>query len=1155
MEPLRVHLLGEFRVYRGGERLDLPTKPIKSLFAYLVTHRQRGFPPELLAGTFWGEASEEKARDSLNTALSVLRRAIPNSIITEYGNIRFNPELRCWLDLEEFERKLKESRGLERPGDRMKCLQRAVQLYQGDFMEGFYDDWVLLEQERLRELYLEALKGLVDCHKALKEYGQAIECCQMILKNSPLREEAHRELIYLYYLSGDRDAALLQYRECCKVLKKELGVEPLPETRALYEEIRERAELLISDRLSRARLLLARYPELGAPFVGRAEELAKLIARWERAKAGRGGLVLIGGEAGAGKTRLVQELLGLITKEEASVLIGRCSRPGPGAGTELPYQPLSEALRGYLPKVDPAQLEGMKPLWLAEVAKLVPELGELVKLPEGLTRRPQPEGEEQWRLTIALTEFLLALSEEAWPEAKPEARPLLIFLDDLHQADESTLRYLHYLAHHLLGKRILLLGTYRTEELGGALAELISRLHPQGLLERMSLGRLSREEAATLIREMLKLEGEEEFIEKIYQETEGNPFFIIELLKALIEGGALYFEEGMWRTPLAEVSEAHIPPTVRELISQRLRRLSPRGRKLLELAAVAGQEVELEVLAGANGSLEGELAEILEELTGSYLLQETERGCRFSHELIRQVVYEGLGPLKRQRLHLRVGEALESADPQRIKELAHHFYHGRRWERAFVYLMEAAAQAERVYALKEALACLGKAEEALSRMGLARPQFQEREFELLVHQVDIQGILGRRAEQEEGITRLFALAQALGDEAKLAQVHRRKAELCLVQGQYQGARREAEEELAITRRLGDKMGQALALKDLGAAYGYLGDYNCALEHFEPAVELMRELQDRRGEATALGNCGLAYYYLGRYEQALATLESARRLSAQAGDKQGEGKLLNNLGAVHWRLGDYPQALEAFTEAHKLAEEIGDRRGELDALGNIGALYIKLGRYDQAKELQERVLRSRRELGDRRGEGLSLYSLGIIARCVGRADRALEYLHQALEICRDTGDKRREAVTLNELGFTYHLLGEEEEALEQLERAAELSAGLKDPVIEIENLAYRSMVHLALGEAEAALECSKRAVALLEAGGSAEYPQMIYFNHSQVLAALGLAEGAREYLKKAHDEVLRRADRIGDRAMKDDFLGNVMVNREVVARWLREGKAN
>lgn len=1135
MGPLRIHLLGEFRVYRGEGRIDLPTKKTESLLAYLVTHRHRGFPPELLAGTFWGEKSEAKARASLYSALSAIRQALPDTIVMEYGNIQFNPGTSYWLDVEEFERELVEGRRSRRPEAKVRHLERAVRLYQGDFMEGFYDDWSVLEQERLRELYLDALQELAQCYKALKEYGRAIDCYKMVLARSPLREEAHRELMYLYYILGERAKALLQYERCAKVLKEELEVEPLPETRALYEEIQMQARAESLDRLARAKLLLARYPELSAPFIGRAEELARLVARWEEAKEGRGGLVLIAGEAGVGKTRLVHEFLGLARREGAIVLIGQCSRPGGGPG--FPYQPLREALKNYLPEVDPARLQQMKPLWLAEVAKLIPELSELVRPPLPL----QPE--EQWRLTIALTEFLTALTEGAGPGAG--AKPLLILLDDLHQADESTIRYLHYLAHHLQGKRILLLGTYRTEEMPRPLEELIGQLQPRGLLERLSLGRLSREEAATLIRQMLNLAGEEEFIEKIYLETGGNPFFIIELLKALIEGGALCIEGGRWRTPSGKAIEAHIPRTVRELISARLRRLSQRGRELLGLVAISSQELDLEVLAHVNGLEEGDLVEAIAELTRAHFLEEREGGYRFSHELVRQAVYDSLGPLKRRRLHLRLGEALESAAPHMVEELAYHFYQGRRWERALAYLMEAAARAERAYALGEALNYLDMAGEALRRL---RTQGREeellaREFELLRRQVRIYGILGRREEQEAGIEQLFSLAEELGDEAKLAEAHRQRAELLLSQGQFQEARIEAEKELAIRMELRDKRGEALCLRDLAAASTHLGDYPGALEHCERAIKLMREVGNSRGEAAALGDLGLIYWYLGRYEQARAALERAHKLNEQAGDKQAQGRLLNNLGALHWRLGDYTRALEAFTSARRLAEEAGDRRGELNALGNIGALWASLGRYEEAKGLQERALSGRREIGDRRGEALSLYNLGIAERSLGRPSQAVQYLNEALEVCWATSDRRREAVARNELGFTFLAMGKGEEALEQLRQAEAINSQLKDLVVETENLTYRSLVHLLRGEAGAALECSSRAVALLEAGVSPEAPQLVYFAHFKVLAARGLKAEARSYLEKAAAEVHKRANNLEDRGLKESFL-NSGVNREI-----------
>ncbi|MCR4403752.1 MAG: tetratricopeptide repeat protein [Candidatus Acetothermia bacterium] len=1143
---MRIYLLGELRVYAGEERIALPTKPIKALFAYLVTHRERGYPPEMLAGTFWGEASEERARASLNNALSALRRALSGSIVVEYGNLRFNSKIECWLDVAEFEERLRESRGLKRPEERLGPLRRAVELYRGDFLEGFYDDWAIVEQERLRELYLQALRELVGCHRALKEYSRAIECCRKILALSPLREEIHRELMYLHYTLGDRNAALLQYQECYKVLKEELKVKPLPETKALYEEIREQAELagleLISDRLARAKLLLARYPELRAPFIGRAEELARLVATWERAKAGQGSLLLIAGEAGAGKTRLVREFLGLISREEPSVLIGNCYRPGTGPG--LPYQPLREALRDYLPRVDPARLKRVRSSWLEEVAKLVPELSDLarVPVPERLPVPLQPE--EQWRLTIALTQSLIALAEAT----QPEPRPLLLVLDDLHQADESTIQYLDYLAHHLPRERILLLGTYRTEEVPRPLEELIAQLQPRGLLEQVSLGRLSQEEAASLIRQMLNLSGEEEFIEKVYLETGGNPLFIIELMKSLIEGGALSIEEGQWRIPSAGAIEAHIPPTIRELVSVRLRRLSHQRRELLGLAAVSGQELDLEVLARVDGLKESELAEAIEELTDAHFLEEREGSYRFSHELVRQAVYDSLGPLKRRRLHLQLGEALELAAPHRVEELGHHFYQGQRWERAFAYLMEAAGRAERTYALGEALSYLDMAGEALHRLRPQgrgeRVQLLAREFELLQRRARICGTLGRRKEQEAGIRRLFSLAEELGDEAKLAEAQHQHVELLLSQGEFQEARIEAEKELAIRIKLGDKRGEALCLRCLTAVCTHIADYPSALEHCKRSMEVFRELGDSRGEAAALGDSGLIYWYLGQYEQAGAALERAHTLSGEAGDRQAQGRLLNNLGAFRWRLGDYTRALEAFTSASQLAQEAGDRRGELNALGNIAALWASLGRYEEAKDLQEQALSGRREIRDRRGEALSLYNLGIVERSLGRPTRAIRYLNDSLEICCATDDRRREAVARNELGFTYLSIGRTEEALEQLRQAKAINSRLNDSVVEVENLAYCSLAHLFRGEAETALECSARAVALLEAGVIPEAPQLVYFAHSKALAARGVKAAAASYLEKAAAEVHKRADNLKDSRLRESFL-NSGVNREIV----------
>ncbi|HIC95677.1 TPA: hypothetical protein EYP12_03490, partial [Candidatus Bipolaricaulota bacterium] len=381
---------------------------------------------------------------------------------------------------------------------------------------------------------------------------------------------------------------------------------------------------------------------------------------------------VIDGEAGAGKTRLVQELASYVTGRGGLALIGSCHATSEG----LPYQPLIEALRNYLSQASVERLRQLPSLWLAEVAKLIPELGELLDISPNPPLSPD---QEKNRLFTGLTEFIGSISQD---------KPMLLFLDDLHWVDRATLRYLSYLAHYIPQERILVVGTYRTEEVdeGHSLAELIGQLYPKGLMARLTLKGLAKEEVANLLKGMLGLKAkEEEFSQRIFKETEGNPFFVVELVKSLIEGGVLYPEGEGWHILSGEIIADYVPATVREVIRARLRRVSQRGRELLSLAAVAGREFDLEVLSAADG-YEEELLEIMDELLQAHLVLERDQGYEFGHELIRQVVYEGLSSAKRRNLHLRIGRAMESVYAQQIDEvageLAQHFYQAERWQKA-----------------------------------------------------------------------------------------------------------------------------------------------------------------------------------------------------------------------------------------------------------------------------------------------------------------------------------------------------------------------------------------------------------------------------------------------------------------------------------------
>lgn len=1108
MESLKIHLLGEFRVYRGEERIDLLTKPIKSLFAYLVTHRDRGYPPELLAGTFWGDYSEEKARDSLNNALSVLRRTLPEgSITTEYGIIRFKREIDYWLDVEDFEQGIRKCKGLEKPEGKVDWLQEAVRLYRGDFMEGFYDDWCLLEQERLRELYLEALKELADCHKALKEYDRAIDCCRRILEISPLREELHRELMYLYFISGDRTAALLQYERCREVLVKELKIEPLPETKALYKEIQWQAnpERLrrISASARRTEFLLSGYTELGAPFVGRDQEFGELLAQWQLAGKGKGNVVFIEGEAGIGKSRLARELINFITERESLALIGRCSR----AERSLPYQPLISALRQALARMGIDRLRKVPPLWLGEVVRLLPEVGEM--LPEVQPNPSLPPEQERSRLFEGLNQFIFALSQD---------NPLVLFIDDLHWADNSTLQYLHYLARRMPREQILLLGTYRSEEVDEthSLSELIEQLHPRGSLVHISLEGLNPQEAALLVRRMLQLEKGAEFVADLYRETEGNPFFIVELIKSLIGGGALYLEEGQWQPPPPEEVEAHIPAAVRELVSARLRRVSPRGQKLLELAAVAIREVKLELLASINSLAEDELLHALEELKAAHLLWETDQGCRYCHEIFRQVVYEGIGPARRRRLHRLFGQALEAARGTRgdevIGELSYHFSQAKEHRRALAYLLKGAERARKAYAFREATAVLGQAlrlMEEIEAEEIDKRDLWERRFCALSERVELHSLLGERKEEAEGIEELYELAHRLRDDEKLSEVHHKRSKLYQATGRYPQALEAGLQGLELKRTLKDRHGEAAALIAVGAAHQSLGEHERALEYYAKSHALYEQIGDKLGEAQAATEIGLVYRHLGKYSQALREIESALMTYRKVDERFQEAYVLAAIGLIEGILGRYDCALKYYRGSLRIRQEIGDRRGEGAVLNNRGSTYWRMERYDEALGYFQAALRMWEEVGYRRGEEATLNNLGTVQADLGRYEEALDLFGRAGEINRKTGSMD----------------------------------------MEVENLSRRSVALLHLGRRAEALKSSNRAVELLRERKIAN-PHEVYFRHYRLLAELE-QERAKEYLERAYEAMMEIADRIEEGEWRRSFLSNVSVNRVIAEAWERQ----
>ncbi len=678
---LSIRLFGcpEFRL--DDTRLPpLATQKTQSLLAYLILNRQRPHPREELAALFWGDRDDVHARHSLATALWRIRRLLgEDCLLTDAASVQFNPGASFWLDVAEFETHLNHSHSAPDEQHAADSLRQAVALYRDNLLEGYYDDWCIEERYRLEGRYLDALNRLVVWHETQGNAGEVLDCAQKYIAHDPLAETIHLALIRALAALGDLAGARRQWQRCCETRQQELHLPPSPEMLAQAEEILGAWFMIPLPAESRhAGTPLHRGGLERPPFVGRAPEMAALHARWEQAAQGQGGIVLIGGTAGVGKTRLLEEFTAAVRWHGGIVAHAHCYEPE----RMLPYQPLVALLRDLTLQEERIALT--LPDWARrELSRLIPDLGAPSIRHEFSSDRLQPE--QQGILFHAMAAFIHQFALQA---------PLLIVFEDLHWATDSVLAALHYLVRHTAALRVLCLGTFRTEEVGEAhpLAAMATQLARDGLAQHLALEPLSVEALAELVRRAFKADAEAEFVNRLYAHTEGNAFFTIETLRSLAE------------TPLPE-GALPVPDNVRALIASRLGHLSAAAREWITYAAVAGRAFDFDLVCRARRVDEDAALEAVDELLQRGLLREGSgllgRDYEFVHHLVQEVTYTSIHNRRRRRLHRLTGEAMEDLygdQPAVAGVLAHHFDIGGDAEKALYYHGLAAQQAAAEFA-------------------------------------------------------------------------------------------------------------------------------------------------------------------------------------------------------------------------------------------------------------------------------------------------------------------------------------------------------------------------------------------------------------------------------------------------------------------------
>jgi oligopeptide transport system substrate-binding protein len=729
VHDLKFYFLGPLMIEHSGHSLvKPPTIKSQSLLAYLVLHRKQPTPRESLAGLFWGDRDERKARRSLATALWHIRACFGEEdvLVSDNFSVQINPQNALWVDAEEFE-------VLASKDDR-QSLQSAAHLYKGMFLEGFYDDWVINQRYHLESLYLQDLNRLMLIQETSGDYAEVLSTALKLLQSDFLHEGAIRTAMRAYCREGQRNYAIELYHHAEKALKSELNTLPEKETRVLFHAIMDgklKTEVLQTDSLPQEPLI-STQPHAQQPLemtfrgslAGRTEEMSQLIQSWKATLAGENCLFLIEGEAGVGKTRLVEEFAGRIQQQGAWVLPGRCY----AFERLLSYQPVIEALSTLRTALHTQELKDFPVRLLKEVGRLIPGLLEDIEV----AGEPMIDGQlgEQERLFDGLAAFLTRISAQ---------RPLLIVLEDLQWVSESTLSLLHYLVRHLAGKKVMLLGTFRPEDLDAQskLLELRFQLDKNGFVKSLRLMPLSETAVTGYIQEISGI-GKEiiPLARQLHRATEGNPFFLMEIMKALFAGEVLRLEGNKWQGDFKRVAEGRLPlpPSLRQAILSRVKNLDVNVHDALQMAAVLGREFDFEPFCLLCGKSEQDAAGLLEGLLRSRLIEEGSgilgRDYAFSHHKIQEVIYAELPTRSRQQMHARAGAVLErtytlqtdlpaGADSRQSEtifpaELAFHFEQGRLADsrldqKAIHYLLTAGDQARHIYANREAVDLYQKA--------------------------------------------------------------------------------------------------------------------------------------------------------------------------------------------------------------------------------------------------------------------------------------------------------------------------------------------------------------------------------------------------------------------------------------------------------------
>ncbi len=745
---------------------------------------------------------------------------------------------------------------------------------------------------------------------------------------------------------------------------------------------------------------------------------------------------------------------------------------------------------------------------------------------------------ERLRIAGQILEIVTELSKE---------QPVLILLEDLHWAEESSLFVLNFLARNIRNERVMILGTLRPNE-SQILDTRLEKMIEDDLIIEQKLNALSSEEVVSLVSELFaENDLTEDFIKMLAGKCKGNPFFIIELLGQMVDEGSIGEKNGKYTLLSKEYS---IPSSIEDVVHRKLERLEPNEIALVEYASCIGLQFDRGIMNSIQ--IIPDISSTLDKLASTRIFITYDDHIEFSHALFQDVIYQSMGSRWRYAYHKNLGDHYEKNHNQNldnvIYELARHYSNSKEHSKAFDYCIMAGEKAESEFAPEQALELYRSALSA--HRNLRQNTREETTVDLLetigdlldlvsewdnaLHMYDEAfGISNDKIIKARMLRKMGDVYENKGDFDKTLKVldeaktllddkaSDEYARICHLEGGIYGKKGEREkglailqEGLAIFEEKGDSPRDiAIILRAIGLFHLRLGQFDPALDNYNKSLAIMRDIGDEYGMAAALNNIGVLYNEIGDSINSLEYHQRSMKIKEKIGDKAGISASLNNIGNVFYIKGELDKALESHHKGLIIKEKIGDQWGFAASLLNMGVIYVKKGDLDSAHDNYEKSLIIWERIGDKMGLTAALNNIAEVNLLKGDLDTALDFYTRNLEIREKAGNRKGCALTLCGLALTNIGLGNNEIALSQAKEALEISIDINAIPEEGKSLRVLGQVYRKMEEIAMAEDMFQKSLQRLEKIDSKNELIFTYYEHALLQIEQGQLDKARENLEK------------------------------------------